>query len=261
MCAEIRGSKPFAKSVIDFATAKLRMAEKSHRSRKARPARPRIRVVIADGNPIFLHELRCLLHAKAGFAIVAMCQDSAACIACIRAYAPDLAVFETRLPGADAIQVLRTIVADDPHVRPVLLLSSIEDVEQGVRALAMGACGVIPRELAPQALVRRLRQIASGQRLMLLPLPAKGDCRRQAVDGGWLRGDPERSLVALTPREQQISKLVSMRLSNRQIGLRLGIRESTVKTHLNHVFQKFAIRHRTSLADLWRSRFGPSRSI
>jgi two-component system nitrate/nitrite response regulator NarL len=235
------------RSVADFAVTKRRRWKRQHKPSDAKPVRRSIRVVIADGNPIFLHGLRCLLEAESDFAIVAACQNATACIAAMRVEAPDLAVLETCLPGGGGTQVLETIATEGLHVRPVLL-SSDTDMNEGARALAMGACGVVSRGLAPQSLIWRLRQVASGQRLLLV-----ASCGSQVAD------DPETSLVALTPREQQIIALVSTGLSNRQVGSCLEIREGTVKAHLNHVFQKLAIRQRTSLVSLWHSRFPRSR--
>lgn len=215
-----------------------------------RQARRRFSVIIADRNPLFLQGLKSVLQAEPEFLTVAICQTTAACIAAIRRLTPDLAIIETGLPGAGGIFVLATIAANRLPTR-TLLLSSIAEMDQSAQAFAMGAYGILPREIAPQSLVRRLRQVAGGQKLVTVP--AEGPQAASGQDEG-LRRDPEKSLVAITSREQQIINLVALGLSNKQIGLRLDISESTVKTHLNHIFQKLAIRHRSSLPALWRAR-------
>jgi two-component system nitrate/nitrite response regulator NarL len=111
---------------------------------------------------------------------------------------------------------------------------------------SMGASGVLPKEGAPQSLVRWLRQVMSGQ--LLVPL-AVGNARISR-----LRGASEEQVIALTARERQIMELVSTGLSNREVGERLHISEGTIKVHLHHIFQKLSIRNRTTLANLGRMR-------
>jgi two-component system nitrate/nitrite response regulator NarL len=242
-------ARPIA-SVIDFAAAKRRMRKKSHGSHRVSPVRDCVRVVIAIRSQVFLQSLRHLLNAKDDFVIVAACHDTSACLAAICEHKPDLAVFETLLPGGGAVRILAAIAAERLHVRPVLLISSTKEVDESERALALGACSIILRQIGPESLVRRLRQVAAGQRVLL----PRAD-RISSVHDRMRREqhDPEKMLVALTPREQQIIGLAAREHSNRQIASLLGIRESTVKVHLNHIFQKLGIHRREKLANLWSS--------
>jgi len=115
-------ARPIA-SVIDFAAAKRRMRKKSHGSHRVSPVRDCVRVVIVIRSQVFLQSLRHLLNAKDDFVIVAACHDTSACLAAICEHKPDLAVFETLLPGGGAVRILAAIAAERLHVRPVLLIS------------------------------------------------------------------------------------------------------------------------------------------
>jgi two-component system nitrate/nitrite response regulator NarL len=110
----------------------------------------------------------------------------------------------------------------------------------------MGASGVLPKDGAPQSLVRWLRQVMSGQ--LLVPLAVRNAQRSP------MRGKPEELVIALTARERQIMELVLTGLSNREVGKRLHISEGTIKVHLHHIFQKLSIRNRTALANIGRMR-------
>src|SRR4029078_2081919 len=108
-------ARPIA-SVIDFAAAKRRMRKKSHGSHRVSPVRDCVRVVIAIRSQVFLQSLRHLLNAKDDFVIVAACHDTSACLAAICEHKPDLAVFETLLPGGGAVRILAAIAAERLHV-------------------------------------------------------------------------------------------------------------------------------------------------
>jgi two-component system, NarL family, nitrate/nitrite response regulator NarL len=221
-----------------------RQRTRSRRSRQsARTGRRRSHrfgIVLADSNPVFLQGLRSVLEDERDFDIVAICEDSAACIDAIRAASPDLALFEMSLPGRGALHVLAAIAADGLRVRTVLLTSPA-DGERATRAMLMGACGVVPREVAPQSLVRWLRQVACGQ--LLVPISGHPG---PALD------PTTTSIVALTPREQQVLALVAAGLTNYEASIRLGICENTVKVHLHHLYVKLAITGRTARVDLAR---------
>jgi two-component system nitrate/nitrite response regulator NarL len=202
-------------------------------------------VVIVDRNPTFLRGLASVLQAERDFAVVASCQNEAECIAAVRALSPSLALLDLSASDLSGLQVLAAVRTEAFPTR-VVFLSSSATAADAARVFSMGASGVLPKEGAPQSLVRWLRQVMSGQ--LLVPL-AVGNARMSR-----LRGASEEQVIALTARERQIMELVSTGLSNREVGERLHISEGTIKVHLHHIFQKLSIRNRTTLANLGRMR-------
>ena len=200
-------------------------------------------VVIADRNPVFLRGLASVLQAEGDFVVVASCQDEAECIAAICALSPSLALLDMSLSELSGFQVLAAVRTGAFPTR-VVFLSSSADAATAARAFSMGASGILPKDGAPQSLVRWLRQVMSGQRLG--PLAVRKAQRTR------MRGKPEEPVIALTARERQIMELVSTGLSNREVGKRLHISEGTIKVHLHHIFQKLSIRNRTALANIGR---------
>jgi two-component system nitrate/nitrite response regulator NarL len=202
-----------------------------------------VRIVIADRQPVVLYGLLAMLRSEGDFNVVASCHDFATCIRSIRNLCPDLALLDISQPSPIGYEVLAAVKGEQLSTR-VVYLSSSSDVRDTAGAIANGAYGIIPKEAAPHLLVRWLRQVASGLRLML-PLPGAADAHRN-VPHSEAEGFPS----ALTLREGEIMHLVCAGLSNKEIGRELNLSDGTIKIHLHHIYQKLAIHNRTALAFL-----------
>jgi two-component system, NarL family, nitrate/nitrite response regulator NarL len=247
-CTDVHGpSGPGAtRSHLTRSSPWDRSTTRGRRDTKSTPRRNS--VVIADRNPTFLRGLASVLQAERDFAVVASCQNEVECIAAVRALSPSLALLDLSASDLSGLQVLAAVRTEAFPTR-VVFLSSSATAADAARVFSMGASGVLPKEGAPQSLVRWLRQVMSGQ--LLVPL-AVGNAQISRV-----RGALEEQVIALTARERQIMELVSTGLSNREVGKRLHISEGTIKVHLHHIFQKLSIRNRTTLANLGRMRPQP----
>jgi DNA-binding NarL/FixJ family response regulator len=114
-------------------------------------------------------------------------------------------------------------------------------------AIARGAYGVIPKEAGPELLLRCLRKVASG--LRLLP-HAIWDITLRKGHKSAPRGTLENLQTALSVRERQIMQLVCEGLSNKEIGRQLHVSGGTITVHLHRIYQKLGIQNRTALAAL-----------
>ena len=201
-------------------------------------------VVIADRHPVVLQGMIKALRAEGGFEVVASCSDGRSCIEAIRNLLPDIAILDISMPGLTGLEILTIANSESLSTRLVFFTASIEDREL-VMSAAAGAYGIIPKDVELEILVRSLRQVADGQRLLPLPSPDQAGSREQrniAVS--------DNALTVLTERERQIMRLVSEGLSNKEIGRRLNISDGTIKQHLHHIYQKLEISNRTVLAAL-----------
>jgi DNA-binding NarL/FixJ family response regulator len=202
-----------------------------------------ISVVIADRHPVVLQGLTKLLEAQSGFKVVACCSDGTNCIEAIRNLVPDVAILDMSMPGLTGLEILAIANAESLTTRLVFFTASVEHHELVISAAA-GAYGVILKDVAPEILLRSLRQVADGQRLSLLS--SDHDLARGKSD----IAIAENVLTVLTERERQIMRLVSEGLSNKAIGRRLNIADGTIKVHLHNIYQKLEINNRTVLAAL-----------
>jgi two-component system nitrate/nitrite response regulator NarL len=203
-----------------------------------------ITVVIADKHPVVLRGLTSVLDARSGFKVVACCNDGQNCIEAIRSLMPDIAILDISMPGLTGLEILAIANSESLSTRLVFFTAYVGDREL-VTSAAAGAYGVIQKDVALEILVKSLRQVADGQRLLPLPSPDKAvPLERSNI------AIAENVLAVMTDRERQIMSLVSEGLSNKEIGRRLNIADGTIKVHLHHIFQKLEISNRTLLAAL-----------
>ena len=205
-----------------------------------------VSVVIADRHPFVLCGLKSVLDAEGEFKVVATCRDQTTCIEAIRDLSPELALLDMSLPPARGLPVLAAISSERFRTRVVFLSASLE-TSAVVTAIAGGAYGVIPRDATAQLLVRCVRKVASGQKL--LPIASWDPELRNGHEHRSSHGSGTLSAV-LSERERQIMDLVSEGLSNKEVGRQLKLANGTIKVHLHRVYQKLAIHNRTVLAVL-----------
>jgi RNA polymerase sigma factor (sigma-70 family) len=205
-----------------------------------------ISVVIADRHPIVVQGLTNILGVESDFKVVASCHDGPACLDAIRNLAPDIAILDISMPGLTGLEILETVNSEGLSTQLVFFTESVHDREL-VMSAAAGAYGVLLKDASIENLVRSLRQVADGQRLLPLPSSEPGASREQEQKNIAIA---ENVLTVLTERERQIMALVSEGLSNKEIGRRLNIADGTIKVHLHHVYQKLEISNRTVLAAL-----------
>lgn len=203
-------------------------------------------VVVADRLPLVLCGLTSILEAGSEFTVVATCRDGTTCIEAIRDLSPDLALLDMSLPPVSGLPVLEAIKSEHFRTRVVFLSASLK-TSVGATAIAGGAYGVIPNDATPQLLVRCLRKVAFGQKL--LPIASW----EPELRNGHKHGTPEifgTLLSGLSERERQVIHLVGEGLSNKEVGRQLKLSCGTIKVHLHRIFQKLAIHNRTVLAVL-----------
>ena len=199
-----------------------------------------IDVVVVDDHAIVRHGLEQLIATTDDLRVVASVGDGALAIDAVAEHAPDIVLMDLSMPGVDGVEATRRIVAAHPAIS-VVVLTSFGDQRRVMDALDAGAVGYLLKGSDPEDILEALRSTAAGGS-PLDPQAAKVllHARRTPRDPG----------AGLTDRESQVLDLVSDGLSNKQIALRLGITERTVKAHLGSVFQRIGVADRTQAA-LW----------
>lgn len=197
-----------------------------------------IRVMVVDDHPIVRAGIVGLLEEEADFEVVAEAVSGEEALALVADVAPDVVLMDLRMPGIGGVEATRQIVAGHDAPR-ILVFTTYEDDDQILAAIEAGASGYLVKAAPAEELAAGVRAVASGQ-TVLAPSIAAALVQRATGAGG------ERTTrVALTPREAEILALVAEGLSNPEIARRLFIGESTVKTHLLHVFEKLGVSDRT----------------
>ena len=204
----------------------------------------RIRLVIADPQPIVQNGLRSVFAAQPDFEIVASCSHGTSCLEVIRNLAPDVALLGSSLPDLTGSEILAIAKAENLRTR-LVFFAEPEGGDDLTAAIAADACSAISKYANPDTILRSLRLMTG--RISAPPERSQDLAPNgKEVDGAKI----ERMLAILTDREREIMRLVSEGLSNKEIARELNLSQGTVKVHLYNMFQKLEISNRTVLATI-----------
>ena len=203
-----------------------------------------IRVLLADDHAVVRAGLEQLLRSTDGIEVVGAAADGGEAVRIAAEQSPDVVLMDLVMPGVDGIEATRRLTAASSGAA-VVVLTSFSDRERILQALDAGAVGYVLKDAEPHELVAAIHAAARGES----PLDPKA---ASAV----LTARRERAPAEeLTEREREVLALVGAGLQNKQIALRLGISEKTVKAHLTSVFRQLGVFDRTQAA-LWAQRHG-----
>lgn len=196
-----------------------------------------MRVLVADDHPVFREGIVRAFAARPDAEVVAEAGDGRAALDAIVAEQPDVALLDYKLPGLDGIDVLRAVVRDGLPTR-VLMLSAHDESSVVYEALQAGASGYLLKEASRDEIVAAVFAVARGESV----LPA--DVASGLVGEIRLRSPSE--TPALTDREREILRLIAAGRSFPEIASELYIGVTTVKTHMQHVYEKLGVSDRAA---------------
>jgi DNA-binding NarL/FixJ family response regulator len=198
-----------------------------------------IRVLVVDDQSMVRAGFRRLLSSEEGIEVVAEAGNGLEAIEKAARFHPTVVLMDIRMPELDGLEATRRILAADRAAR-VLVLTTFDLDEYVYEALRAGASGFVLKDDPPEQLIAAVRTVAAGDAL-LSPAVTKRVIKQFVRVP---RPEPPRELEELTAREREILRLIAGGLSNAEIGEQLYISETTVKTHVTHIFQKLGLRDR-----------------
>jgi DNA-binding NarL/FixJ family response regulator len=198
-----------------------------------------IRVLIADDQSMVRAGFRMLLSGEEDIEVVAEARDGLEAVAKAARFDPTVILMDIRMPELDGLEATRRILAAQDTAR-ILILTTFGLDEYVYEALRAGASGFVLKDDPPEQLIAAVRTVAGGNAL-LSPAITKRVIEQFARIP---RPVAPKELDELTAREQDILRLIAAGLSNAEIGHRLFISETTVKTHVTHILQKLGLRDR-----------------
>jgi DNA-binding NarL/FixJ family response regulator len=198
-----------------------------------------IRVLIADDQMLVRQGIRTLLEMDREIEVVGEAADGSETVDRVLATPVDVLLLDIRMPGADGIEVLRTLAAQGA-LPPTLILTTFDDSDVVLDGIRAGARGFLLKDVSYQQLLAAIRAIAGGATVFQ---PAITERLLRA--GSTLSFDTDAPREELTAREAEVVRLMAGGYSNREIAEALGTAEGTIKNHVSSILAKFGVRDRT----------------
>lgn len=209
----------------------------------SRPASGRmtLSVLIASHQPILRYGLKGVIADEPDLQVIGETDDGGDAVRLARQLRPDVVLIDLSMPTVDGISAIRRIRAELPNTQ-VIVTSGVAEDASAIEAIRAGAAAYLLKDARIDDLLRTVRGAGTGQ----VVLPAQMAARMVRPLGGH---------DVLSHREAEIVHLVAHGLANKQVARKLGIMESTVKTHVSGILSKLGLASRTQLA-LYAARNG-----
>jgi DNA-binding NarL/FixJ family response regulator len=207
-----------------------------------------IRVLVADDEPLIVAGIRTVLGSAPDIEVVAQAGDGRTAVEEAVRHRIDVALIDINMPVLDGLGAIDELRRRAPGVRSVVL-TSFGAEPNVVRALQSGTAGFVLKNCGPEELIRAVRAAHDGEAYlspavtrMVLGMVTEPGRRRAAAE----------RLAVLTPRESDVVHLVAEGLSNAEIGRRLHMSETTIKTYMTRILAKLDCSNRVQAALLAR---------
>jgi DNA-binding NarL/FixJ family response regulator len=198
-----------------------------------------IRVALVDDEAMIRVGLRMVLSGEDDIEVVGEASDGDEAAALVARTRPDVVLMDVRMARVDGLTAARQIVAEHPDSKVIVLTTFDEDAHVAA-ALRAGVSGFLLKVAPPEQLIDAVRTVAAGQGL----LDPAVTLRVIAAFAGQEPPAPPAEIGQLTPREQDVLRLLAEGLTNAEIAARMYLGEATVKTHLSRILMKLGLRTR-----------------
>jgi DNA-binding NarL/FixJ family response regulator len=190
---------------------------------------PVIRVLIADDHPMILDGLASVIDSDPGMKVVARASDGREALALCRQHRPQVAVFDLQMPGMGGAQATEMLARSCPESAVVIL--SVHGGDEDIhRCFQAGARGYLLKSSPGAEILTAIRAVAAGKRYLTQEMGERLAGRMACSD--------------LTDRETDVLREMVHGKNNKEIAASLGLRESTVKWHINALLGKLGVEDR-----------------
>jgi len=200
-----------------------------------------IRVLLADDQRVVREGLGTLLGLLTGIEVVGTAADGNEALALAIQLRPDVVLMDLRMPRCDGIEATRRLREHDASIK-VLVLTTYADDRSVIDALRAGARGYLTKDAGRAEIREALERVTRGQPAID---PAVQQHLLDVITASRAGAEPAPQFPGgLTAREAEVLSLIARGLSNTEIASQLMVSETTVKSHINHLFAKTGVRDR-----------------
>jgi DNA-binding NarL/FixJ family response regulator len=211
-----------------------------------------IRLLLVDDQNLICQGLKTMLGLEPDLEVVGVAENGRVAVEQVAALEPDLVLMDVKMPVMDGRAATRQISQQFPRVK-VLVLSTFDDDQYITDSMRAGARGYLLKDMPSDELVEAIRLTHRGYAQLGPGLLEK--LISNATEPVQSNLEPP-DLSQITPREQDVLRLISRGVTNREIGEQLHISEGTVKTHISHLLDRLDLRNRAQLAIYANTVFG-----
>lgn len=203
-----------------------------------------IRVLLADDHAVVRKGIREFLEEDPEITVVAEAGDGGEAFRLVGEHHPDVAVLDIQMPRVTGIEATRQIKAAFPDVR-VLILTAYEDDPYVFALLRAGADGYLLKSADPDELVRAVKATAAGGKVLDPAVAGRVVAQMTAGKSASRPAFASEQVEPLSERELNVLRRAGQGLTNKAIGLELGISDRTVQGHLANIYGKLGVASRT----------------
>ena len=206
------------------------------------------RVLLIDDNYEHLAGIRELLNLEGTFDVVGIATNVTVGLNLIKKYQPDIVLLDMNMPERDGLQGIIDIEKLGLDTK-ILALSGYDDADLIFRAMKIGAKGYVLKTMASAQLIYAIEEVLSGKIYLPNALTSRFfEYFQQTFRNENARAEIEKEenlLNELTQREEEVLELLTQGITYKGVANKLFISETTVKTHVNNIFQKLQVNDRT----------------
>ncbi len=204
------------------------------------------RIMLIDDNFDHLSGIKELINMESNFDVIATSTNANVGISLVKKYRPDIVLMDINMPEKDGLSAMQEIEKLELGVK-VIALTGYDDPDLIFRAMKIGAKGYILKTMASAQLIYAIEEVANGKIYLPSALSSRffDYFQKSFKEEANEVSDEDNLLTYLTAREEEVLELLTQGVTYKGVASQLFISETTVKTHVNNIFQKLQVNDRT----------------
>lgn len=205
----------------------------------------KIKILIVDDQALMRDGLKTIIGLEDNLEVIGTLKNGQEAVEFCMKTVPDLILMDIRMPVMDGVESTKIIKSQYPNT-VILILTTFNDDDYIVEALAFGASGYILKDIEGDDLIRAINDAHKGS--FMLPSQVAIKIAKKLSQSSIVSVEDKKSLADFSEREIEIAKMLALGFNNKQISNSLCISEGTVKNYISNIYSKLGTSDRTAAA-------------